>query len=120
MLSDHIRDWETRNRPRTCRPGQPGWRRNLGSALDEVQGMQSDTGTANIPACPNCSQMIPRLWAMAGRDPPRPSEVGGAMNPANPTYYANPSNRLTRPNRPGGIQNVGTYRVQGNQFVRVT
>lgn len=45
---------------------------------------------------------------------------GGALNPQNPTYYDNPSNRLTRPNRPGGVQNVGTWRVVGNQFQRVT
>lgn len=57
---------------------------------------------------------------MAGRKPPRPSEVSGAMNPQNPTYHNNPSNRLTRPNRPGGIQNVGTWRVVGDRFQRVT
>ncbi|WP_437335409.1 RHS repeat-associated core domain-containing protein [Sorangium sp. So ce394] len=119
VLSDHLREWEQRT-GRSCTPGQPGWRRNLRAALGEVQGMESETGTSNIPACPNCSQLIPRLWTMAGRKPPRPSEVGGAMNPQNPTYHDNPSNRLTRPNRPGGIQNVGTWRVVGDRFQRVT
>jgi hypothetical protein len=119
VLSEHIRQYEQRT-GRSCAPGQPGWRRNLRSALGEVQGMQSESGGGNIPACPNCSQLIPRLWTMAGRRPPRPSDVGGASNPTNPTYYDNPSNRLTRPNRPGGIQTAGTYQVVGNQFQRVT
>lgn len=120
VLSEHLRDWERRNSPRSCQPGSPGWKRNLGSALDEVQGMQANTGTQDIPPCPNCSQLIPRLWTMGGRKPPRPSQVGGGSNPQNPGYYGNPSNRLSRPNRPGGIQDLGTYRVEGNQFQRVT
>lgn len=120
VLSDHLRDWESRNAPRSCRPGTPGWKRNLGSAMDEVQSMQANTGTQDIPACPNCSQLIPRLWTMGGRKPPRPSQVGGGMNPQNPSYYSNPSNRLSRPNTAGGIQNLGTYRVQGDRFQRVT
>ncbi|WP_437739684.1 RHS repeat-associated core domain-containing protein [Sorangium sp. So ce1504] len=118
VLSDHIKDWEART-GKSCKPGMPRWRQNLRDALGDVESMRAESGSGAIPACPNCSQTIPRLWTMAGLKPPRPSEVGGATNPKNPAYYDNPSNRLSQPQRPGGIHDVGTWKVTGNQFQRV-
>ncbi|XXX76325.1 RHS repeat-associated core domain-containing protein [Sorangium sp. So ce134] len=72
-LSRHLNDWETRNAPRTCRPEDPRWRDNLRDALGEVNprgGIASTQDDVPRASCPNCSQTIPRLWALAGQMPP--------------------------------------------------
>ncbi|MGK3998497.1 RHS repeat-associated core domain-containing protein [Sorangium sp. So ce1024] len=72
-LSRHLNDWEARNAPRTCRPEDPRWRENLRSALGEINprgGIASTQDGVPRASCPNCSQTIPRLWALAGQMPP--------------------------------------------------
>ncbi|MEM6788310.1 MAG: DUF6531 domain-containing protein [Myxococcota bacterium] len=84
-LSNHLRGWEGRNAGRSCAPGQPGWRDNLRAAMGEIDpegGIASRQGggePANDDSwggmdprasCPNCSQTIPRLYRLAGMNPP--------------------------------------------------
>lgn len=75
-LSNHIRDWEGRNRtpppPKSCAPGDDNWREHLKSAMDEVDEISSKHDkTGPAAACPNCSQTIPRLAKLAGSTPPK-------------------------------------------------
>ncbi len=74
-LSDHIEDWEKRNRkpppPKSCSPGDENWRDNLKSAMDEVDEISSSDKDGAAAACPNCSQTIPRLAKLAGTNPPK-------------------------------------------------
>jgi RHS repeat-associated protein len=116
VLSEHIRDFERRT-GRSCEPGAPGWRRNLRSALREVDTMRSETGSNDaVPACANCSQTIPRLWTMAGLPPPDGRVIGGGTN-ASRDYNTNPTSHLSRPND-AGYQNLGTWTNQGGVFTR--
>jgi len=68
-LSQHIRNWEKRT-GNSCKPGDANWQENLKSALGEVDGISSKDKTGDAASCPNCSQTIPRLYALAGMDPP--------------------------------------------------
>ncbi|WP_438036292.1 YwqJ-related putative deaminase [Sorangium sp. So ce204] len=115
-LSDHIRDWERRT-GRSCAPGDRNWQRNLKSALGEVDTIRSETGSNDaVPACPNCSQLIPRLWTMAGRPPPSGRVIGGGTN-ASQGYASHPTSHLSRPNAHGAM-NLGTWNVDNGQFSR--
>ncbi|WP_441292733.1 RHS repeat-associated core domain-containing protein [Sorangium sp. KYC3313] len=79
-LSAHLSDWEQRNQPRTCRPGDPKWRQNLRAAMNEIDregGISSHQGDVPRASCPNCSQTIPRLYALAGMMPPHGSHRTG-------------------------------------------
>jgi hypothetical protein len=109
-LSNHINDWERRNPGRSCRPGDPEWRNNLSSALGEINpegGISSAQGTTPRAACANCSQTVPRLYTLAGRDPPpgvlapghqRPGGAGPQTRttPPPPDFHS-PENRATAP-----------------------
>ncbi|WP_437973092.1 RHS repeat-associated core domain-containing protein [Sorangium sp. So ce295] len=71
-LSAHLEDWENRT-GLSCRPGDPDWKQHLRRAMGEIN--QSDgiaSSMAGVPraSCPNCSQTIPRLYALAGMNPP--------------------------------------------------
>ncbi|WP_437818861.1 RHS repeat-associated core domain-containing protein [Sorangium sp. So ce1078] len=71
-LSDHLEDWQNRT-GQSCRPGDPDWRRNLHAAMSEIDpngGIASSMGGTPRASCPNCSQTIPRLYALAGMEPP--------------------------------------------------
>ncbi|WP_438043592.1 RHS repeat-associated core domain-containing protein [Sorangium sp. So ce128] len=115
-LSDHIRDWERRT-GRSCAPGDRNWQRNLKSALGEVDTIRSETGSNDsVPACPNCSQLIPRLWTMAGRPPPSGRVIGGGTN-ASQGYASHPTSHLSRPNAHGAM-NLGTWNVENGRFSR--
>ncbi|WP_437593191.1 RHS repeat-associated core domain-containing protein [Sorangium sp. So ce1000] len=115
-LSEHIRDWERRT-GRSCAPGDRNWQRNLNSALREVDSVRSETGSNNaVPACPNCSQLIPRLWTMAGRPPPNGRVIGGGTN-ASHDYASHPTSHLSRPNAHGSM-NLGTWDVDDGRFSR--
>ncbi|MEM6790080.1 MAG: RHS repeat-associated core domain-containing protein [Myxococcota bacterium] len=116
-LSRLIRDYEEQNGV-SCDPSTAEGRRNLGGALDQVGSITSETGTQQIPACPNCSQTIPRLWALAGRRPPRPSRVGGTSAPRNPAYGSSPSHRranLSMTQR-GVATELGVYDTNFNRI----
>ncbi|WP_441287095.1 RHS repeat-associated core domain-containing protein [Sorangium sp. KYC3313] len=115
-LSEHLRDWERRT-GRSCAPGDPNWQRNLNSALREVDTIRSETGSNDaVPACPNCSQLIPRLWTMAGRPPPSERVIGGGTN-ASQSYASHPTSHLSRPNAHGAM-NLGIWNVDNGQFSR--
>ncbi|AUX19916.1 uncharacterized protein SOCEGT47_003700 [Sorangium cellulosum] len=115
-LSGHIRDWERRT-GRSCVPGDHNWQRNLNSALREVDSIRSETGSNDaVPACPNCSQLIPRLWTMAGRPPPSGRVIGGGTN-ASRDYASHPTSHLIRTNAQGSM-NLGTWNIDGGQFSR--
>ena len=83
-LSAHIEDFEGRT-GRSCRPGEPGWRENLGAAMAEIDpegGIASRFGSGDPnddaawdgmdprASCPNCSQTIPRMYRLGQQDPP--------------------------------------------------
>ncbi|MGK3994665.1 RHS repeat-associated core domain-containing protein [Sorangium sp. So ce1024] len=115
-LSEHIRDWERRT-GRSCAPGDRNWRRNLKRALREVDTIRSETGSNDaVPACPNCSQLIPRLWTMAGQSPPNGRVIGGGSN-ASRDYSSHPTSHLSRPNAHGSM-NLGTWSTDNGNFVR--
>ncbi|XYI01754.1 RHS repeat-associated core domain-containing protein [Sorangium sp. So ce1128] len=115
-LSEHIRDWERRT-GRSCAPGDRNWRRNLKRALREVDTIRSETGSNDaVPACPNCSQLIPRLWTMAGQSPPNGRVIGGGTN-ASRDYSSHPTSHLSRPNAHGSM-NLGTWSTDNGNFVR--
>ncbi|WP_437508288.1 RHS repeat-associated core domain-containing protein [Sorangium sp. So ce1099] len=98
-LSAHLWDWQRRNPGQSCDPGTPQGRQNLNTALSEVGGISSRAGTKDLAACPNCSQTISRLWALADPPLPPPSVAGGRTS----TRDATPV--------PGGYQNPEGPRV---------
>ncbi|WP_437285704.1 RHS repeat-associated core domain-containing protein [Sorangium sp. So ce406] len=98
-LSSHLRNWESRNPGQSCDPGTPQGRQNLSRALSEIGGISSRAGTKDLAACPNCSQTIPRLWALADPRPPSPTVAGGRASTRDAT------------NVPGGLQNPEGPRV---------
>jgi RHS repeat-associated protein len=65
-VSNYLRDYERRNGV-SCDPGTPQGQRNLRRALRRMGpiGSTDVNGTPCAP-CPNCSQMLARLHAMAG------------------------------------------------------
>lgn len=82
-LSRHLDDWEKRNTPRTCRPRNEDWRGNLQKAMKEIDpegGIAANMGGVPRAACPNCSQTIPRLYALAGMNPPANVIARGYQN----------------------------------------
>jgi RHS repeat-associated protein len=82
-LSRHLYQWEKDNKPKRCNPPDKDWQKNLGSALDKVKSIGTKDGNdKDMAACPNCGQTIPRLWALAGKDPPNGVYKGGVENPS--------------------------------------
>lgn len=74
-LSAYLFEWERMQKPKAfCDPDKdPQWRQNLAKALGEIKqdgGIRShdnENGQEKTYAsCPNCSQTIPRLYALAG------------------------------------------------------
>ncbi|WP_437491136.1 RHS repeat-associated core domain-containing protein [Sorangium sp. So ce1014] len=105
-LSDHLEDWQSRT-GLSCRPGDPDWRRNLRAAMGEIGtngGIASSMGGTPRASCPNCSQTIPRLYALAGMDPPNRVIAPGHQGQER-------SGPLTRTTRPTG----GFLSDQGNR-----
>ncbi|WP_437279073.1 RHS repeat-associated core domain-containing protein [Sorangium sp. So ce375] len=98
-LSAHLRNWEGRNPGQSCDPGTPQGRQNLSRALSEIGGISSRAGTKDLAACPNCSQTISRLWALAEPRPQAPAVAGGRVSTKDPTHV------------PGGLQNPEGPRV---------
>lgn len=108
VLSDHIRAWEKRHStpppPKSCAPGDQNWRENLASAVGEIDEIRSHDADGPAAACPNCSQTIPRLAALAGVTPPRIGEGrdfsvpprDGSHSTSLPTaaFSSNPANRM--------------------------
>ncbi|WP_437947308.1 RHS repeat-associated core domain-containing protein [Sorangium sp. So ce296] len=94
-LSDHLEDWQNRT-GLSCRPGDPGWRRNLRAAMGEIDpngGIASSMGGTPRASCPNCSQTIPRLYALAGMAPPNRVIAPGHQD----QERSGPQTRTTRP-----------------------
>ncbi|WP_437760529.1 RHS repeat-associated core domain-containing protein [Sorangium sp. So ce1389] len=83
-FSDYIRAWENSHTPpRRCDPATARGRRNLRNALRSVDSFESNQigkGAGPRAPCPNCSQTISRLHALAGLPPPR-SQRTGPMQP---------------------------------------
>ncbi|XXT25559.1 RHS repeat-associated core domain-containing protein [Sorangium sp. So ce429] len=147
-LSNYLNEWEwngtppsqrTGAPPRSCRPGDPAWQQNLGNALsgiDQNEGIvsgrridQSNPGNEKRwPACENCSQMIPRLYTLAGMTPPNnvvaTGTAGGHTGPAfNPstTFTSNPANAAYFNHAappPGGPAALGTWEHRNGQWTR--
>ncbi|MGK3994430.1 RHS repeat-associated core domain-containing protein [Sorangium sp. So ce1024] len=148
-LSNYLNEWEwngtppsqrTGTPPRSCRPGDPGWQQNLGNALsgiDQNEGIvsgrridQSNPGNEKRwPACENCSQMVPRLYTLAGVTPPNnvvaTGTAGGHTGPAfNPSaaFTGTASNadyfdHAAPP--PGGPAALGTWEHRNGQWTRI-
>lgn len=98
-LSQHLRNWEAANPGQSCDPGTPQGRQNLNRALSQIGGISSQAGTKPLAACPNCSQTISRLWAMADPPLPPPPVAGGQTSVRDRTPV------------PGGYQNPEGPRV---------
>ncbi|WP_437505925.1 RHS repeat-associated core domain-containing protein [Sorangium sp. So ce1099] len=120
-LSAHIEDFERRT-GQSCRPGDPGWRDHLGQAMREIdrnsgiesrygggdranpeQSFNNNAGNENAP-CPNCSQTIPRLYRLAGMNPPSGVAAPGLRadgtgpfrsSPAAPGFHRNENQRAS-------------------------
>ncbi|WP_437337892.1 RHS repeat-associated core domain-containing protein [Sorangium sp. So ce394] len=79
-FSDYIRAWENSHTPpRRCDPATARGRRNLRDALRSVDSFESNQigkGAGPRAPCPNCSQTISRLHALAGLPPPRSQRIG--------------------------------------------
>ncbi|WP_437538621.1 RHS repeat-associated core domain-containing protein [Sorangium sp. So ce726] len=148
-LSNYLNEWEWNGTPpsqrsgappRSCRPGDPGWQQNLGSALSGidtndgiVSGRRIDQsnpgGEKRWPACENCSQMIPRLYTLAGMTPPNnvvaTGTAGGQTGPVfNPptSFTNNPANAAYFNNAappPGGPGALGTWEHRNGQWMRI-
>ncbi|WP_437591077.1 DUF6531 domain-containing protein [Sorangium sp. So ce1000] len=131
-LSRHLDDWESRNAPKTCRPEDPRWRDNLKSALGEINprgGIASAEGDLPRASCPNCSQTIPRLWALAGQMPPngviapgyqgkrRRGPVGPTTDPA-PLYFHHQSSNHLASTSAYGDRQLGTWSHGENGWKR--
>ncbi|AUX43403.1 uncharacterized protein SOCE26_048510 [Sorangium cellulosum] len=94
-LSERLYEYQRRT-GRMCYPTHPGdtaWQQNLHDALGEVEragpnAISSADEQGAAAACPNCSQMIARLWTLGNRTPPnnlvapgRETGVGPSRNP---------------------------------------
>lgn len=94
-LSDYLNRWE-RTTGKSCQPGDPNWQTHLNEALKGIKSVKSYRGNKkdNLEqACPNCSQLIPRLWGMANLPPPGTDVVPGGF-----TSQSNPAQNTTGPN----------------------
>jgi len=97
-LSDYLKQWES-DTGRSCNPDDPKWQTNLQDALNSIDSVKSYKGNNKNKleqACPNCSQTLPRLWALAGLDPPDSKVPGGA------TSISDPEQNKTGPDYPSG------------------
>ena len=74
-------------------------RANLNRALSQVHGISSQSGSTPLAACPNCSQTISRLFAMADPPVPVPGVAAGQASTRDPTMV------------PSGLQNPEGSRV---------
>lgn len=141
-LSNHLHDYESRPPglpERSCRPGDPGWRRNLASAMNEISpndGIESRYGPGDRArpadsfdnnagneraACPNCSQTVPRLFHIAGVPAPGQVLAPGQRadgtgpfrtTPAAPGYHRTENARASEiagMNPQPWVPNAGTY-----------
>ncbi|KYF80963.1 hypothetical protein BE17_04205 [Sorangium cellulosum] len=132
-LSAHLRDWEERNSPKKCEPGAKGWKKNLRAAMreiDEEDGISSKHEKSGVAraACPNCSQTIPRLFALAGMMPPTKVLAPGYQNrkglgpverfsEPNDGFHGSPNNK--RPNTSvAGTDNLGTWSLTSKGWRR--
>ncbi|WP_437967869.1 RHS repeat-associated core domain-containing protein [Sorangium sp. So ce260] len=73
-VSRYLQDYERRNGV-SCDPGTPQGQRHLRRALRRMGSIGSNDSDSNETACapcPNCSQMLSRLHAMAGVGQPPP------------------------------------------------
>jgi hypothetical protein len=132
-LSVHLYKWEERNKPKKCVPGTKGWKKNLRSAMSEIaeeDGISSKhkkSGVGRAP-CPNCSQTVPRLYALAGMMPPtkvfapghgNKEGVGPEQRFSEPVegFHKNPANK--GPNVPvPGVDNLGTWSLSDKGWRR--
>jgi RHS repeat-associated protein len=133
-LSAHLDDWERRNAPRTCRPDDPSWRSNLQNALGEIDpngGIASNMDGTPRAACPNCSQTIPRLWALAGQMPPTNVIAPGFQQQNHPSrtnfhpttppsrdFSRNAAQNQMSNTNAYGQQNLGVWSHDGSQWRR--
>ena len=98
-LSQHLRNWEAAHPGESCDPGTPRGRQNLNQALSQINGISSQAGGTPLAACPNCSQTISRLFAMAEPPVPVPTVAAGQVSTRDPTMV------------PSGLQNPEGSRV---------
>jgi RHS repeat-associated protein len=72
-LSDYLKKWEKDSGHRIDPKTEDG-RKNLRKALINIDSIEAKwDGDGEVkPACPNCSQTLPRLWKLAGLDPNDP------------------------------------------------
>ncbi|WP_438004689.1 RHS repeat-associated core domain-containing protein [Sorangium sp. So ce321] len=84
-VSRYLQDYERRNGV-SCDPGTPRGQRNLRRALRRMGSIGSNDSDPNATACapcPNCSQMLSRLYAMAGAGQPPPVTPASPPPPRN-------------------------------------
>lgn len=98
-LSKYLKKWQDDNGGASCDPGTLQGRQNLHRALSGIGSISSKMGSTPMAACPNCSQTLSRLWALA--EPPLPSPI---MQPGQAA-----SRDTTQ--IPGGYQNPQTGRT---------
>lgn len=97
-LSDYLKQWES-DTGRSCNPDDPRWQTNLQDALNSIDSVKSYRGNDKDTleqACPNCSQTLPRLWNLAGLEPPNQKVPGKA------TSITRPEKNTTGPDYPSG------------------
>lgn len=132
-LSAHLRDWEEHNKPKTCDPSTKGGRKNLRSAMREINeenGISSKHKSSEVDrtACPNCSQTVPRLFALAGMMPPTNVLAPGHQNRKGEGpierfsepfegFHKSPSNKQPSTTVPG-VDNLGTWSLTSKGWVR--
>ncbi|XXY02751.1 RHS repeat-associated core domain-containing protein [Sorangium sp. So ce185] len=103
--SEHL--WEYENRTgQTCDPATPEGSRNLRGALREMSSYGATQSDERRSPCPNCSQTISRLHALAGMGPPRAQVQNGRGLPETPRNHGNPANMVPGARRDG---TVGAY-----------
>ncbi|AUX19913.1 uncharacterized protein SOCEGT47_003670 [Sorangium cellulosum] len=132
-LSAHIKDWEERNKPKKCEPDAKGWKKNLRAAMreiDEEDGISSKHEKSNVAraACPNCSQTVPRLFALAGMMPPTRVLAPGYQNKrglgrierfSEPIEGFHKAQNNKAPNVPApGTDNLGTWSLTSKGWRR--
>lgn len=71
-LSNHLWWWEQHNSGFRCNPPDPDWQTHLRAALALLNpdgGLRVGSQTMSYPACPNCGQLLARLFALAEMTP---------------------------------------------------
>jgi RHS repeat-associated protein len=128
VLSAYLEGWEEDHKtpppPKSCKPGDENWRENLRSAMREVDSISSSDSEGPAAACPNCTQLIPRLARLAKTGPPKigegrdfsvPSrrESSGSFSTSKPSraFLKDKSNRLARtqeltPSQAAAVQGI--------------